>query len=146
MYSYYIVLRSVWSIFNFLLHLHIFFLFLYIFSCFYLTWHTSIFRKVNINCLYVYIFFQLFVLYVTLSLFFIGIYLYFTFSSHFHFIFVLFLIFCYILLILYLIAILFDFKLFQRWFISSKRRCNITASSWEVSEPKSLRPVPSRRS
>lgn len=144
MYSYYIVLRSVWSIFNFLLHLHIFFLFLYIFSCFYLTWHTSICRKVNINCLYIFFNFSFYMSYYP---FFIGIYLYFTFSSHFHtFFFVLFRIFCYILLILYLIAILFDFKLFQRWFISSKRRCNITASSWEVSEPKSLRPVPSRRS
>lgn len=144
MYSYYIVLRSVWSIFNFLLHLHIFFLFLYIFSCFYLTWHTSICRKVNINCLYIFFSTSRFICHIIP--FFIGIYLYFTFSSHFHFIFVLFRIFCYILLILYLIAILFDFKLFQRWFISSKRRCNITASSWEVSEPKSLRPVPSRRS
>lgn len=46
----------------------------------------------------------------------------------------------------YRIAMLFDFKLFQREFISSSRLCNMTASSCEVSEPSNLRPVPSRRS
>lgn len=46
----------------------------------------------------------------------------------------------------HLIAMLFDFKWFQRWFISSRRRCNITASSCDVSEPNNFLPVPSRRS
>lgn len=46
----------------------------------------------------------------------------------------------------HLIAILFDFRWFQRWFISSRRRCNITASSCDVKEPSNFRPVPSRRS
>lgn len=46
----------------------------------------------------------------------------------------------------YLIAILFDLRWFQRWFISSRRRCSMTASSCDVNEPNSLRPVPSKRS
>lgn len=46
----------------------------------------------------------------------------------------------------YLIAMLFDLRWFQRWFISSNRRCSMTASSCEVNEPNSFRPVPSRRS
>lgn len=46
----------------------------------------------------------------------------------------------------YLIAKLFDFMWFQRWFISSKRRWSIIASSCDVNEPRSFLPVPSRRS
>lgn len=46
----------------------------------------------------------------------------------------------------HLIARLLDFKWFQRWFISSRRRCSIIASSCDVSELRSFLPVPSRRS
>lgn len=46
----------------------------------------------------------------------------------------------------YLIAMLLDLRWFQRWFISSSRRCSITASSCDVNEPRSFRPVPSSRS
>lgn len=42
----------------------------------------------------------------------------------------------------YLIAILFAFKWCHRWFISSSRRCSITASSWLAKELNSFRPVP----
>lgn len=46
----------------------------------------------------------------------------------------------------YRMAMLFDFKWFHRWFISSRRRCNMTASSCDVSDPNNFRPVPSSRS
>lgn len=46
----------------------------------------------------------------------------------------------------HLIAILFVFKWFQRWFISSRRRCSMTASSCDVNELNNFLPVPSRRS
>lgn len=41
----------------------------------------------------------------------------------------------------FLMAALREFRWFQRWFISSSLCCNITASSWEVSERSNLRPV-----
>lgn len=42
----------------------------------------------------------------------------------------------------YLIAMLFAFKWCHLWFISSKRRCSITASSWLANELSNFRPVP----
>lgn len=42
----------------------------------------------------------------------------------------------------HLIAMLFAFKWCHRWFISSSRRCSITASSWLAKELNSFLPVP----